>query len=93
MECIEATLEKLELERVPFPEWFVPRFFAKDEAEGFDGCWMVYDSKPHFTNGEWVSNGSSYEIGVDDSEGLAHTPSICRGLEPSRSLFRIVTNS
>ena len=85
----EATLAQLELDVVPFPEGFVPRFFAKDVAEGFDGCWFVHDTEPTFKDGEWVSHGSSYEIGIDDTDGLDLTPAMCRGLEPGLSLFRI----
>ncbi|EPR7483991.1 TPA: hypothetical protein ACGSTL_001300 [Vibrio parahaemolyticus] len=87
-----ATLIELGLESVPFPEWFEPNYYAKDPADGHPGCWFVYEKQPLFKDGEWHTDGSYYEIGIDDADEK-YTALICRNLEPKHSLFCIHKNT
>ncbi|MGP9797091.1 hypothetical protein ACT3UJ_07000 [Halomonas sp. 86] len=84
----QATLTQLDLHNVPFPDWFVPRFYVKEVAGGYDGCCFVHDTKPHFVNGQWKSSGSTYEIGVSETDH--DNPPYCRGLTHEDFLFEIV---
>ena len=86
----KATLQQLMIDGVPFPVVFTPAFCTKSEAEGFDGIWHVHNSEPGFKSGEWCSHGQVYEIGIDPSDCLDHTPEIAMGLCPEDSIFKIV---
>lgn len=86
----EATLRQLMLDRTPFPDGFAPAYCTKSAAEGFDGIWHVHDSEPTFQSGEWHSRGQVYEIGIDPSDSLDHTPEFTIGMGPEDSIFRIV---
>jgi hypothetical protein len=86
----KATLQQLMIDEVPFPNGFKPIFCTKSQAEGFDGIWHAHDSEPSFKSGEWRSAGQVYEIGIDPSDGLDHTPAIAMDLRAENSVFKIV---
>lgn len=72
---------ELRLVDVTFPEGFIPRYVTKSVAEGYDGIWHVHQHLPVYLDGVWVSDGATYELGVDDTPDLIHTPAIGRGTE------------
>ena len=86
----KSTLQQLMIDDIPFPDGFKPTFCTKSEAEGFDGIWHVHDTEPSFKSGEWCSSGQVYEIGIDPSDGLDHTPAFAMDLLPEDSVFKIV---
>ena len=75
------TYTEMGLSGIHFPEGFVPRYVTKSIAEGYDGIWHVHEHLPVHLDGVWISDGYSYEIGVDDTPDLIHTPVIGRGAE------------
>ena len=87
----EATLRQLGLSGISFPPEFAPRFCTKGAAEGYDGIWHAHESEPSFQNGEWSSPGQVYEIGIDPTPDLDHTPYVGRGLSPENAVFKIVS--
>lgn len=88
----QATLTELCLETGHFPEWFKPNYFAKDPADGYPGCWYVFEEQPVFIDGEWHTDGNYYEVGIDDNDEK-YTALICRNLEPKDSLFCIIKDT
>lgn len=85
-----ATLAELGLTDVPFPEGFKANYYAMDAAEDYAGCAYVHEQLPIFDNGEWISDGDRYELGVHEIGDTEFLPAICHGLNPENSLFEIV---
>lgn len=89
----EATLEQLGLADANLGFPFLPQYCAMDD--GIDcpgGCWHLFEDLPVFDPVQlsWQNEGNAWEIGVDDSEDLHHTPKFQRWVKAGYSLVRVV---
>lgn len=86
---VQATLDELNLDGVPFPSDFTPRFYAGHDPHDEGICWWhVFDSEPVWDDGYWESDGDSYEIGSYENGDVL--PKAMIGLLPRGSLVKIV---